>query len=108
MGVHFQISHKMFIMYAAKGVEYGDSQNVFLRPLHPYTRLLIESLPAIGDKTMRKGVSGGPPSLWDNLVGCRFAPRCPYATDQCFVEEPDLYEYRPGHFAACHLGEQFL
>ncbi|HSV86262.1 MAG TPA: ABC transporter ATP-binding protein [Levilinea sp.] len=108
MGVHYQISHKMFIMYAAKGVEYGDSQDVFGRPLHPYTRLLIESLPAIGDKNMRKGVAGGPPSLWDKLAGCRFAPRCPYATDQCFVDEPVLYEYRPGHFAACHFSERFL
>lgn len=108
MGVHYQISHKMFIMYAAKGMEYGDSKDVFERPLHPYTRLLIESLPAIGDANLRKGVAGRPPSLWDKLVGCRFADRCPFAVERCSIDEPVLTEYRPGHFAACHFAERFL
>ena len=108
MGVHYQISHKMFIMYAARGVEYGDSKDVFERPLHPYTRMLIESLPTIGDAHLREGVAGRPPSLWDKLVGCRFAPRCPYATETCYTDEPALREYRPGHFAACHYSERFL
>jgi len=108
MGVHYQISHKMFIMYAAKGVEYGDSKDVFERPLHPYTRMLIEALPTIGDAHIRKGVAGRPPSLWDKLVGCRFAPRCPFTTEVCFTDEPALQEYRSGHFAACHHSDRFL
>lgn len=108
MGVHYQISHKMFIMYAAKGVEFGDSSDVFERPLHPYTRMLIEALPSVGDAQMRTGVAGRPPSLWDDLVGCRFAPRCPFATDICFTDEPTLQEYRPDHFAACHHSDSFL
>jgi len=108
MGVHYQISHKMFIMYAAKGVEYGDSKNVFERPLHPYTRLLTESLPTVGDAHLRKGVAGHPPSLWDKLTGCRFADRCPYVTEYCQTDEPAFTEYRPGHFAACHYSERFL
>jgi len=108
MGVHYQISHKMFIMYAAKGVEYGDSKNVFEHPLHPYTRLLIESLPAVGDANMRKGVAGAAPQPVDKLVGCRFAARCPFAAECCYTDEPVLKEYRPGHFAACHFAERFL
>ncbi len=108
MGVHYQISHKMFIMYAAKGVEYGDLQDVFEHPLHPYTRLLIDALPSVGDANIKKGVAGRPPSLWDKLVGCRFAARCPFATNLCCEEEPVLKEYRPGHFAACHYAERFL
>jgi peptide/nickel transport system ATP-binding protein len=108
MGVHYQISHRMFIMYAAKGVEYGDSKDVFERPLHPYTRMLIEALPTIGDTHLRKGVAGRPPSLWDRLIGCRFAPRCPFATEICTTDEPVLQEYRPGHFAACHYSDRFL
>lgn len=108
MGVHYQISHKMFIMYAAKGVEYGDSKDVFERPLHPYTRMLIEALPTIGDTHLREGVAGRPPSLWDKLVGCRFAPRCPFAAEVCFTDEPALQEYRPGHFAACHHSDRLL
>lgn len=108
MGVHYQLAHKMFIMYAAKCVEFGDSNNVFERPLHPYTRLLIESLPNIGDANLKKGVAGRPPSLWDKLVGCRFADRCPFVTKLCQTEEPALNEYRKGHFAACHYAERFL
>lgn len=102
MGVHYQIAHKMLIMYAAKAVEFGDSDAVFGSSLHPYTRLLIESLPTLGDDRMRQGVGGKPPSLWDALQGCRFAARCPFATERCRSEEPALTEYRPGHLAACH------
>ena len=107
MGVHFQISHRMIIMYAAKVVEYGESDDVFAAPLHPYTRMLIESLPNIGDDHMREGVAGRPPSLWDDLQGCRFAARCPLATELCRQEEPPLIAHRDNHFAACHYaGEQ--
>jgi peptide/nickel transport system ATP-binding protein len=102
MGVHYQTTHKMLIMYAAKVVEFGDSEDVFEAPLHPYTKMLIESLPTIGDDQMREGIAGRPPSLWENLRGCRFAPRCPLATELCSAEEPELIEVRPGHFAACH------
>ena len=108
MGVHYQISHKMLIMYAAKAVEYGGSDDVFERPLHPYSKLLVESLPTIGDDHLRQGVAGRPPSLWDELQGCRFAPRCPLATDLCRAVEPLMVEYRPAHFAACHHADMNL
>ncbi len=108
MGVHYQISHSMLIMYAAKAVEYGDSSDVFERPLHPYTKLLTESLPTIGDEHVRQGVAGRPPSLWEDLRGCRFAARCPLATDFCRSNEPEMVEYRPRHFAACHYAETNL
>jgi len=102
MGVHYQVTHRMLIMYAAKAVEYGDSESVFTEPLHPYTRLLISSLPTIGDDRARHGIPGRPPSLWGELHGCRFADRCPLATDTCRAQEPPLVEHQPGHFAACH------
>ena len=105
MGVHYQITHKMLIMYAAKMVEFGDSEDVFKASLHPYTKMLIESLPTIGDDRMRKGISGRPPSLWEDLRGCRFAPRCPLATELCQTQEPELIEHRPGHLVACHYAE---
>ncbi|GAB4567925.1 MAG: ABC transporter ATP-binding protein [Anaerolineae bacterium] len=103
MGVHYQITHKVLIMYAAKAVEFADTESIFSSPLHPYTRMLIESLPAIGDDRTRRGIEGSPPSLWDDLRGCRFAPRCPLAEDICRREEPPLKEYKPGHLAACHF-----
>ena len=106
MGVHYQITHKMLIMYAAKAVEFGGSETIFSAPVHPYTKMLIESLPTIGDDQMRKGISGRPPSLWDDLQGCRFAARCPLAAEFCRTQEPKLIEHRPGHYAACHHAEK--
>ena len=105
MGVHYQITHKMLIMYAAKAVEFGDSERIFQKPLHPYTKMLVESLPSVGDAHIRQGVAGRPPSLWEDLRGCRFAPRCPLATELCQTTEPALIEYEPGHFAACHYAD---
>ncbi|MDR3471032.1 MAG: ABC transporter ATP-binding protein [Devosia sp.] len=102
MGVHYQVTNRMLIMYAAKAVEYGDSEQLFAAPLHPYTRMLIRSLPTIGDDRARHGISGRPPSLWTKLTGCRFVDRCPLATARCRTEEPLLVEHRPGRFAACH------
>lgn len=106
MGVHYQITHKMLIMYAAKVVEFGDSEDVFKAPLHPYSKMLTESLPTIGDDLMREGIDGRPPSLWENLSGCRFAARCPLVTELCRTQEPELIEHRPGHFAACHHADK--
>jgi peptide/nickel transport system ATP-binding protein len=106
MGVHYQITKKMLIMYAAKVVEYADTDDVFKRPLHPYTLMLTNSLPTIGDDRARHGLPGSPPSLWEPQVGCRFAARCPLATDLCRKEEPPLLEYGRGHFAACHYTDR--
>ena len=105
MGVHFQVTKKMLIMYAAKAVEYADTDDIFQRPLHPYTLMLTNSLPTIGDDRARHGLPGSPPSLWDPPRGCRFAPRCPLATDRCRKEEPPLLEHGRGHFSACHYAD---
>jgi len=108
MGVHYQIAHKVLVMYAAKAVEFGDSVVVFESALHPYTKMLIESLPTIGDDQRRQGVVGRPPSLWEDLQGCRFAPRCPLATELCRTKEPPLHELQPGHWVACHYADDGL
>lgn len=102
MGVHFQITHKMMIMYAAKTVEYANTDDIFTEPLHPYTLMLTSSLPTIGDDRARTGLPGRPPSLWEPPQGCRFAPRCPLATALCHETEPQLLEHRAGRFSACH------
>ncbi len=105
MGVHYQLTNRMLIMYAAKAVEYAETEEFFDEPLHPYTLLLINSLPTIGDDRARQGLPGTPPSLWEPQQGCRFAPRCPLATDHCRLVEPPLAERRPGRFSACHFAE---
>ncbi|MCB9423389.1 MAG: ABC transporter ATP-binding protein [Ardenticatenaceae bacterium] len=102
MGVHFQITHKMMIMYAAKTVEFANTEDIFNDPLHPYSLMLTSSLPTIGDDRARKGLPGRPPSLWDPPKGCRFAKRCPLAIVLCHESEPQLLEHRPGRFSACH------
>ncbi len=106
MGVHYQLTHRMMIMYAAKIVEYGPTEEVFSRPRHPYTRMLIESLPKVGDDRVRQGAKGKPPSLYSELRGCRFAPRCPKAQAICREKEPELAELSSGRKAACFFPEE--
>jgi peptide/nickel transport system ATP-binding protein len=105
MGVHAQIAHRLAVMYAGKIVEIGTVEEVFEDPLHPYTKHLIRALPMIGDKARRAGIPGKPPSLRNPPSGCRFHPRCPYATDVCKSAEPLLAQIgrSPSRYVACHL-----
>ena len=103
MGVHYQISDRLAIMYAGKLVEYGPTDAIFAHPLHPYTQMLIQSLPRVGDRAQRLGISGRPPSLVDPPAGCRFAARCPKVMDHCAHQAPALLEIEPEHFVSCHL-----
>lgn len=103
MGVHYQITDRMAIMYSGSVVELGPTEAIFDDPIHPYTTMLVNALPRVGDKSQRVGIPGRPPALKDPPPGCRFAPRCPHATDRCRSEVPEFREVRPGRFAACHL-----
>ncbi len=102
MGVHYQVTHRMGIMYSGSFVEMGKTEDIFDDPIHPYTKMLVGSLPRVGDKSQKVGIPGRPPSLTDPPPGCRFAPRCPLATDCCRQEAPPFLEVSPGRFAACH------
>ena len=84
MGVHYQVTHRMLIMYAGRVVEYGDTDSVFADPQHPYTRMLIDSLPTIGDDSMR--------GLMASAAGA--------SGDRAYRVEPELVEVKPGHFVA--------
>lgn len=101
MGVHYQITDRMVIMYAGKVVEIARTDVLFERPLHPYTEMLIRSLPRLGDDAQRTGISGRPPSLLNPPHGCRFADRCYLADASCRQVEPPLIELEPGHWIAC-------
>lgn len=106
MGVHYQITNRMAIMYAGSIVELGKTQDLFNASLHPYTDMLIGALPRVGDKSQKKGIPGAPPSLRNPPPGCRFAPRCPKALPSCTEGVPPLREILPGHYAACfRIGE---
>jgi peptide/nickel transport system ATP-binding protein len=101
MGVHYQITDRMVIMYAGKVAEIAPTEQLFRNPQHPYTEMLIRSLPRLGDEMERSGISGRPPSLLNPPQGCRFADRCYLADERCRQVVPPLIEVEPGHFAAC-------
>lgn len=105
MGVHYQITNRMGIMYSGSFVELGKTEDIFNDPIHPYTQMLIGALPRVGDKSQKVGIPGRPPALTNPPPGCRFAPRCPKATDKCRSVVPEFREIKPGRFAACHLLE---
>jgi peptide/nickel transport system ATP-binding protein len=103
MGVHYQITNRMAIMYSGSIIEMGNTEDIFNDPIHPYTTMLVGALPKVGDKSQKVGIPGRPPALKNPPPGCRFAPRCPHATDKCRSEVPQFREVKPGRFAACHL-----
>jgi peptide/nickel transport system ATP-binding protein len=101
MGVHAHLTDRLGIMYAGRLVEEARTPDVFARPRHPYTRHLIHSLPRIGDDRPRSGLEGTPPSLANPPSGCRFHPRCAFATERCRVEVPPMEQVAPDHRVAC-------
>jgi peptide/nickel transport system ATP-binding protein len=78
-------------------------REIFREPLHPYTQLLIASLPSLEEQGVFRGVPGLPPSLLAPPPGCLFHPRCPHAMAQCTTVVPEFREVRPGRWVACHL-----
>jgi peptide/nickel transport system ATP-binding protein len=92
---------RIAVMYAGRIVEEGTVGDVLDRPLHPYTRGLVDSVPGMGERVRRlRQIPGTTPSLLRLAKGCAFRPRCARASDAC-REEPELVEQRPGHAARC-------
>ncbi len=103
MGLMAQTVSRLAVMYAGKMMEIGDTVDIFRAPLHPYTQLLISSLPALENKGVFSGIPGITPSLLNPPKGCVFHTRCPKAWDSCREKMPEYREVKPGHWAACHL-----
>lgn len=103
MGLMAQFVDRLGVMYAGKLVEVSPVQDIFTQPLHPYTQMLIASLPSLEQKGTFRGIPGLPPLLRDLPPGCVFHPRCPHTVDRCQTEAPLLREVRPHAWAACHL-----
>ena len=98
-----QIADSILVMYAGRLAEKAGSDTIVNSPLHPYTQLLLASLPAVGvrhDDTTLVGIPGRPPPLSNPPAGCRFADRCPFSYARC-KEQPPFTEVRPGHQVAC-------
>lgn len=109
LGVVRSISDNVMVMYLGKTCEFGDAVQVYDNPAHPYTRGLLDSVPAPDEPDGFSGpaLSGDLPSPLNPPSGCRFRARCPIAQARCAEEEPEMREVRPGQYAACHfpLGE---
>jgi peptide/nickel transport system ATP-binding protein len=103
MGLVAQFADTIGVLYAGRLVEQGPVDEILDSPYHPYTRLLIDSLPTLDDKKSLRGIPGLPPSLLNLPPGCPFAPRCPYAFERCRIEAPLLQQVAPAQLAACHL-----
>ena len=101
MAVIAEVSDVVGVMYAGRIVELGSTADVFGAPIHPYTKALISAFPSVkGDKQELVALPGEPPNLLDPPTGCRFNPRCPFATDACKSEEPPVVR-RGEHYAFC-------
>lgn len=97
-----EVSDVVAVMYAGKLVEFGSAEDIFKRPQHPYAVGLMAAYPSIlGERRQLETIAGEPPNLLDPPPGCRFHPRCPFATEQCRREEPPLTEVSPGRQVAC-------
>jgi peptide/nickel transport system ATP-binding protein len=105
MGLMAQVVDRLGVMYAGTLAEVCGVSAIFREPLHPYSQLLIASLPTLERKGAFLGIPGLPPSLLDRPRGCSFRSRCPHAMARCEVDAPVLREVRPDHFVACHLYE---
>ena len=105
MGLMAQFVDTIGVMYAGRLVEVGPVLDVFREPLHPYTRLLIASLPSLEVKGAFKGIPGIAASLRRPPPGCHFHLRCPSAMPRCSAEMPSLVEIRPNRWVSCFLHE---
>ncbi|WP_027965134.1 ABC transporter ATP-binding protein [Halalkalibacillus halophilus] len=107
LGVVRHISDRIIVMYLGKIVEIGDKKSIFNNPQHPYTKALLSAIPVPDPdkKTERIFLQGDVPSPIDPPSGCRFHTRCPFATEKCVEETPELRDedyMDGGHQAACH------
>ncbi len=112
LGVVAETCQRVIVMYAGRKVEEADVNDLFDRPMHPYTRGLMASVPrrrpgAVRPRRLQE-ISGMVPSLREPIVGCAFAPRCAFATPRCSAEAPGLQEHGGGHVVACWEADKVL
>jgi peptide/nickel transport system ATP-binding protein len=107
LAVVYYISDRVGVMYLGKLVELADVKTLFSRPVHPYTRMLLDAIPDLDmSGRPRAPVAGEVPNPIDPPSGCTFHPRCPYANDRCKREAPRAMRAKTGAMVACHAAEE--
>ena len=103
LGVVAEIADRVVILYSGRKVEEGSIGAIFSKPLHPYTIGLMRAVPNVDEDSFDiQPIPGTFPTITEEIGGCRFHPRCPYATDRCRAEVPAELEVEPGHLVCCH------
>ncbi len=109
MAVVAETCDRVAVMYAGRIIELASTANVFSQPRHPYSLGLLQSIPRIDSETQSLiPISGQPPNLAGLSPGCSFAPRCKFASPECWISEIALREVKPGHFSACLKAEDLV
>jgi peptide/nickel transport system ATP-binding protein len=108
MGLMAQFADKIGVMYAGRLVELARVKQIFSAPQHPYTRMLIESIPSLDQKRLFKGIPGVAPSLLNPPSGCPFHPRCSHTFGPCTTLNPALQETDAARWVACHLYDEVV
>ena len=111
LGVVAEMAQRVVVMYAGRKAEEAPVGPLFRRPVHPYTKGLLNSMPRLGatlagERAPLAEIPGTVPSLREMIPGCPFEARCTFATDLCRREMPQFEEKEPGHFAACFHSDQ--
>ena len=107
LGVVAEVCDRVIVMYAGQMVESADVRTLFANPTHPYTRGLLKCIPKVEETRKRLDIIDGiVPSPFDMPKGCRFAPRCEFATERCHKEDPQVIDIGAGHTCRCFLCEK--
>ena len=107
LGVVAEMCSRVIVMYAGQIVEEGPIEDIFAKPMHPYTQGLIASVPKLGSQVkVLPSIPGSVPDLASMPKGCRFAPRCKYATDKCRAEQPDLMPMEGNRSCRCWIAQK--
>jgi peptide/nickel transport system ATP-binding protein len=115
LGVVAETAQRVIVMYAGRKVEETSVEQLFARPMHPYTRGLMRAIPQLdpdaevaGRRPRLHEIPGIVPALTHPIVGCAFSPRCRFATDRCLAERPPLAAPEAGHLVACWETQRVL
>ncbi|HEX5397966.1 MAG TPA: oligopeptide/dipeptide ABC transporter ATP-binding protein, partial [Verrucomicrobiae bacterium] len=102
LGIVGDMADRVAVMYAGQIVELAPAKELLKKPLHPYTKALMASVPKLRGETDRlSAIPGNVPRIGNFPPGCRFAPRCPIARPECSQKNPELLEVEPGRFVRC-------